>query len=235
MHFFKTLIAGAALVASVVAQGKISFTSFPSSLQAGKPCEITWTGGNPQAPVTITLRKGESTNLKDVAVLTSSATGGRYTFTPSTSLVNGPDYALQISQGGEINYTGLFTISGGSGTPSSTSATTTSSSSSAYSGEPSKPVTKPVVVPSSAPSMSITQSANHTTMVTKTSSGTASMGTGTTSHRNTTMATPTLSPSHSATLTPTATPTGNAASSLAAMSSPLALIMAALAAFAYLN
>ncbi|KAF3481994.1 extracellular matrix protein [Arthroderma uncinatum] len=228
MQLFKTLLAGAALVASVVAQGQIAFTSFPSNLVAGKPFEVKWTGGAPGAPVTITLRKGPSDDLKDVAVLTSSATGGSYTFTPSTSLVSGPDYALQITQGSQINYTGLFSITGGTGKPSSTSATTTASS-----GYPTKPVTKPVSTTHA--SMTITNSANSTTMMTMTSSGTASMGTGTTTHRNTTMATPTLSSTRTPTLSPTAKPTGNAASSLAAMSSPLALIMAALAAFAYLN
>ncbi|KAK2875162.1 hypothetical protein FQN49_001726 [Arthroderma sp. PD_2] len=235
MQLFKTLLAGAALVASVVAQGQIAFTSFPTSLQAGKPFEIKWTGGTPGQPVTITLRKGPSDDLKDVAVLTSSATGGSYTFTPSTSLVSGKDYALQISQGGQINYSNQFPITGGTGTPSSTSATTTGSST-ASSGEPTKPATKPVSTSSQA-SHTVTHSTNHTTMMTMTSSGTASMGTGTTTSRNTTMVTPTLTSTRTPTLTPTTspTPTGNAASSLAAMSSPLALVMAALAAFAYLN
>ncbi|EFR02152.1 extracellular matrix protein [Nannizzia gypsea CBS 118893] len=233
MQLFKTLLAGAALIAAVAAE-KLAFTSFPSGLTAGQPFTVTWTGGNADLPVTITLRHGPSDDLKDVSILTSSATGGSYTFTPSTSLVSGTDYALQISQGSEINYTGLFTITGGHGTPSSTPATTTASSSS--SGEPTKPVTKPAVTSTSQASMSMTNSANHTTMVTKTSTGTASMGTATTtSHRNTTMSSPTLtSQSQSATLTPTATPTGGAAS-LTALSSPLALIMAALVAFAYLN
>lgn len=45
MHFFKTLLAGTALVASTVAQGKLAFTSFPSDVVVGSPVKVTWSGG----------------------------------------------------------------------------------------------------------------------------------------------------------------------------------------------
>jgi hypothetical protein len=48
MHFFKTLLAGAALVASsVLAQEPLVFTTFPSNVVAGTPVTVTWAGGNP--------------------------------------------------------------------------------------------------------------------------------------------------------------------------------------------
>jgi hypothetical protein len=80
--------------------------------------------------VTILLRQGLSGNLQDVETLTTDATNGQFIWTPSTSLPNGNNYALQIKQGSEINYFGPFTIQGAS---SSASASTSSGSSpSAY-------------------------------------------------------------------------------------------------------
>ncbi|DAA77696.1 TPA_exp: putative Extracellular matrix protein [Trichophyton benhamiae CBS 112371] len=239
MQLFQTLLAGAALIAAVAAE-RPAFTTFPKDPRVGEPITVTWAGGNPNAPVDIILRQGPSGNLHDVFTVCSQATGGSCTFTLPASLPSGPDYALQIKQGDETNYTGQFSITGGHGAPSSAPAsTTTAAPSSSSSGEPSKPVTKPAVTSTPHASMTMSNSANHTTMTTMTSkpsSPTPSMGTATTtSDRNTTMSSQTLtSQSESATLTPSATPTGNAAS-LTALSSPLALIMAGLVAFAYLN
>ncbi|EFE41497.1 extracellular matrix protein, putative [Trichophyton verrucosum HKI 0517] len=204
MQLFQTLLAGAALIAAVAAEGP-AFTTFPKDSRVGEPITVTWAGGDPSA------RK-----KTDINMIAAHATGGSCTFTLPSSLPSGPDYALQIKQGDKVNYTGLFSITGGHGTPSSAPAsTTTAAPSSSSSGEPSKPVTKPAVTSTPHASMTMSNSANHTTM--------------------TTMSSQTLtSQSESATLTPSATPTGNAAS-LTALSSPLALIMAGLVAFAYLN
>lgn len=51
MHFFKTVLASAALVASVVAKdpGTLAFSSFPSDVSAGTPVPLTWSGGNSDA------------------------------------------------------------------------------------------------------------------------------------------------------------------------------------------
>ncbi|WEW58405.1 hypothetical protein PRK78_003873 [Emydomyces testavorans] len=223
MHFFKALLAGAALIASTAAQGKLAFTSFPSNVQVGKPVTVTWAGGSPTQPVTIKLRKGSSNNLQDVAVLTSAATGGSYTWTPSSSLINGPDYALQISQGSEINYTNLFSITGGSGSalPSSHATTTTLSE-------------------SLSSSMAMSTTVRNATTIT---SSYISMGTGTTMARNTTLSTPSLTSTRAVTLTPSVSPTKsentaptatrNAAPVL--LSCPVTLVLSALAAFACLN
>ncbi|EGD96093.1 hypothetical protein TESG_03553 [Trichophyton tonsurans CBS 112818] len=240
MQLFQTLLAGAALIAAVAAE-RPSFTSFPENLKTGDSFTATWIGGDPQAPFDVLLCQGPSGDLHDVETVCSGVTGFSCIFTLPPSLPSGSDYALKLSQGDEVNYTGLFTVIGTHGTPSSAPASTTTSapSSSSPSGQPTKPVTKPAVTSTSQASMSMINSANHTTVTTMTSkpsSPTPSMGTATTtSDRNTTMSSPTLtSQSESATLTPSATPTGNAAS-LTALSSPLALIMAGLVAFAYLN
>ncbi|KAK2741916.1 hypothetical protein FQN57_005475 [Myotisia sp. PD_48] len=223
MHFFKTLVAGALLVASTVAQQTLQFTSFPTTLTPGQAFNVQWIGGDATLPVTITLRKGPSGNLDDIAVLTSSATGGSYLWTPSKSLVDGDDYALKISQGDEFNYTGLFSIKGGSGKPTKTETDTDS-----YSTTKSSSAT-------------VTPPSNSTTFTTSTASGGISSSIG----RNNTITSATLT-STDATSTPTDEPTStetddapspssSSGASSTALSSPLALIMAALAAFAYLN
>lgn len=47
MQLFKTLLAGAALVASAAAsgEGRLRFTSFSQSVAVGDPVALTWTGG----------------------------------------------------------------------------------------------------------------------------------------------------------------------------------------------
>ncbi|EAS33293.3 extracellular matrix protein [Coccidioides immitis RS] len=222
MHFFRTLLAAAALIASTVAQSELAFTSFPSDVQVGKPVAVTWAGGDATKPVTIKLRKGPSDDLKDIAVLTSSATGGSYTWTPSSSLVDGDDYALQINQGSDINYTNLFSISGGSGSaiPSTDSATL---SATPYSSTFATPTTIQL-----------------TTGVTTSH---ISRGTSLSISRNATISTPALSSTRAVTLTPTAAPTESEPSAPtstpnaapAILSRPVALALGGLAAFVYLN
>lgn len=45
-------------------------------------------------------------------VLTNDARGGTFTFVPDGSLPSGSDYALQINQGGEVNYSGHVSLEG---------------------------------------------------------------------------------------------------------------------------
>ena len=68
---FGKLFATAALAACAVAQTtKLAFTTFPSNIvQVGKPVTVRWAGGD-GSPVTITLKKGASTDLKTVKILT---------------------------------------------------------------------------------------------------------------------------------------------------------------------
>ena len=72
-------------------------------------------------PISITLRQGLAGDLQDVEVLTGDAKDGQFVWTPSTSLPNGNDYALQIKQGDEINYFGPFVVQGASSSASSVS------------------------------------------------------------------------------------------------------------------
>ena len=81
-------------------------------------------------PISITLRQGLAGDLQDVEVLTSDAKDGQFVWTPSTSLPNGNDYALQIKQNDQVNYFGPFVVQGAS---ASASAYKTSSMSSAMS------------------------------------------------------------------------------------------------------
>ncbi|OKL58603.1 hypothetical protein UA08_06101 [Talaromyces atroroseus] len=111
----KYLILGAALLASALAD-PISFSEWPTSLTAGQSVTLKWVGGS-DAPATITLRKGASTDLHDVQVLTNDATNGEFSWTPPADLQNSNDYAFQINQGDEVNYTGLLPLSGGSDAP----------------------------------------------------------------------------------------------------------------------
>lgn len=46
MQLFKSLLAGATLVASAVAaQGRLRFTSFNPTVEVGDPVTVTWAGG----------------------------------------------------------------------------------------------------------------------------------------------------------------------------------------------
>ncbi|KAI9669010.1 MAG: hypothetical protein M1831_000602 [Alyxoria varia] len=117
MQFKASIVGAAAFALSVAAQSSnVLFTKTPDSVSAGESVDIGYKVANPSQPATILLRRGDSNNLQTVSVLTSSTTGGSYTWTPSESLANGDDYALEIKQGSEINYSGQFPLSGGSAT-----------------------------------------------------------------------------------------------------------------------
>lgn len=69
--------------------------------------------------MSIVLRQGLANALQDVEVLTSDARDGQFIWTPSTSLPNGNDYALQIKQNDQVNYFGPFVVQGASVSASS--------------------------------------------------------------------------------------------------------------------
>ncbi|KAJ9623516.1 hypothetical protein H2203_005778 [Taxawa tesnikishii (nom. ined.)] len=279
MHFFKTLALGASALASFAAaqSANLGFTSTPTSVKAGTPVTIKYTAENLDSPVTITLRKGDPNNLSTIGVLTSSATNGTYTWIPADSLADGDDYALQITQGNEINYSGEFSLSGGNASAISSAAAATSSSASAAVALTSS-VSRSSAIESiqsiiasynaSLASLTASHSANATAVVVVTTTpgvvgtvGTVGAGTGTALPRNTTLVSATLSRPSTAATTSSAgntagtsgagfqgSSTGSSASASAsstsssssgaaglADSSPLALVLCAVAAFAYLN
>ncbi|MCJ1363451.1 hypothetical protein MMC16_002558 [Acarospora aff. strigata] len=259
MHYLKTILVGAVMATVAVAQSTLAFTSTPSTVTAGNPVTITYASAD-SSPVTITLRKGDPNNLSTISVLTTSATGGSYTWTPDASLADGKDYALQITQGlTSINYSGQFSVTGGSASAqSSASATSSMSMSSAYVSS---------VAMSSASVSSVVASLNQTvssivaslnsSMPTTTIGGTAaSAGTGTAMMRNTTMSIATLTSTASSTETSSdssmtgsatsgtrsgtaggssSTSTPGSSNSAAGLASPLALVLSAIVAVIYLN
>ncbi|MCJ1315442.1 hypothetical protein MMC15_000761 [Xylographa vitiligo] len=188
MHFASALLFGASLIVAAVAQNTtlIAFTTLPgASVQAGVPVNLAWSGGDGVSPVTITLKQGPQTSLETVAIITGDATGNSYTWTPSSSLPNANDYALQISQGiDDINYSGTFSLTGGSTSTSMSSSSTTISTA-------SMSVTTAVIIAGPSGNATII----NPTVFTTTLAGTAasSGGTGIPMSRNTTFATASLS------------------------------------------
>ncbi|MCJ1378411.1 hypothetical protein MMC17_001509 [Xylographa soralifera] len=185
MRFASALLLGASIIVTAVAQNTtlIAFTTLPgATVQAGVPVQLAWSGGDGVSPVTITLKQGPQTDLATVAIITGDATGNSYTWTPSSSLPNANDYALQISQGiDDINYTGTFSLTGGSTSTSMSSSSSTSSMS----------VTTAVIIAGPSGNATII----NPTVFTTTLAGTAasSGGTGIPMSRNTTFATASLS------------------------------------------
>ncbi|KAJ5899959.1 hypothetical protein N7495_004703 [Penicillium taxi] len=94
---------------------------WPTNVEAGTPVTLTWEGAVPDKPVTLTLRKGLAGDLKDVQVITDDAKDGTYSWTPGTQVKAGEDYAFQISQGDQVNYSDLLKAGG---EPQSTSEPT---------------------------------------------------------------------------------------------------------------
>ncbi|RHZ57807.1 GPI anchored serine-threonine rich family protein [Aspergillus thermomutatus] len=109
MYWSKSLLATWVCLAQLSAAQMLAFTAWPTHISQGQPATVTWLGA-PDVPVTIYLRKGDANNLEHVQVLTTDAKGGSFTFVPDDSLPDGSDYALQIQQGAEENYSGLMTL-----------------------------------------------------------------------------------------------------------------------------
>ncbi|KAB8238516.1 hypothetical protein ETB97_001084 [Aspergillus alliaceus] len=109
MHVFESLFAAVVCLAHIGFTNALAFTEWPSTIYAGEPNTVNWIG-DPDVPATITLRRGASTNLDDVEVLTDQARGNTYTWTAREDLEDGSDYALQIRQNGEVNYSGLLAV-----------------------------------------------------------------------------------------------------------------------------
>ncbi|KAK4560844.1 hypothetical protein LTR86_005424 [Recurvomyces mirabilis] len=206
--FTKTLIASA-LASLVAAQSTVlTFTHVPNPITDGQAQAITYSTNDTTTPVTIILRKGVQTDLQTISTLTTTATSGQYIWTPSTSLANGVDYALQIVQGSQFNYFGPFTIQGASASAVSSASVSSTASSSAFASS----------------TISANGTASTTIPVGTIGSG---MATGTSMPRNTTMSIASLTSTGSATsMTGSAsthasgTTTGAAAGSASASAKP---------------
>ncbi|EDU51008.1 GPI-anchored domain containing protein [Pyrenophora tritici-repentis] len=212
MRFFAITVA--AFAAAVAA---LEINTFPAEgVVAGQTYTITYSPAD-DTPTTFILRQGKSTDLTTVGTLTTTATGGKFEWTPEKSLPSQPDYALQIQRGSVINYSAQFPLKGGSDAPVSSPKPSGSASSSP--------------TPSPANSMSSAMASMMSSMTNAMPSASATMGSG----ANSTVSSPTLSKTHlptgtsSGTLPQVTTAGGN---NLAA--SPFAAMFGALAAFAYL-
>jgi hypothetical protein len=84
--------------------------------------------------VTLTLRKGTSTHLKDVETITSEAKDGTFTWTPGDNVKEGETYAFQVSQGGQVNYSALLKAGAGAPKAETTGATHTNPATTAATG-----------------------------------------------------------------------------------------------------
>lgn len=215
MRFF-SLIASAALAAVAVAQNAspVKITNPAVLPKAGETIIITYEPAT--ASVTLILKNGKGDNLQTVSTIGTSSSGSISWSVPRN--IPNDEYALEIKPAtGESNYVGPFKIQGATAPVVSSSASATASSS-ASSSASSGSVTRSSGSSSASASASVSHSTNGTV-----SSATLSTATSTGSR-------PTNS---AATTTGSAPPTNtNAAGSLA--QSPMALVLGALAAFAYL-
>ncbi|KAK1075814.1 hypothetical protein LTR12_001426 [Friedmanniomyces endolithicus] len=189
------LLLASAFAAIAAAQSKVlNFTAVPAPFTDGQAYALTYATNDTNSPVTIVLLQGPSaTGLQPVATLNSDIHGGQYVWTPPTTLPAGNDYALQISQGNQVNYYGPFQVLAATA-PASSSSSSAATSSSATTTAAATPL-GPVVV---SPSVASTNGSVSATLPATFVGTTMSAGTGIAMPRNTTMALATLSSSSSA-------------------------------------
>lgn len=217
MRFFETVLSGAALFA--VALG-LTIDTYPSGgVVAGQTYTITYSPKDSTA-TTFILRQGPSGNLNTIETITTTATGGSFTWTVPKTLPNQPNYALEIRRGTDSNFSGQFGLTGGSAAVSSAvSSASASASSAAASAASSASAALSSALSSIRSSVSASVSASNSAASSAAASATAS---------------------HSASTKPTAsaaTSSGPPASTGAASSlngKPMAAAAGLLAAFAYL-
>jgi len=218
MRFFEMVLSGAALISAALA---VEFNSWPESVKAGETVTLTYSPKD--AATTIILRKGPSGNLDTLDTLTTSSTGGSFEWTVPSTLANGDDYAFEIRQANaDPNYSGQFSLSGGSA--ASSSASSSAGYSTAESSSASKTATSSAGY-STAVSTTVVTSASASASIVPSHGVNGTISTGSPS------ATASGSDSPSGTASPPVENTG-AASAFGA--NPVALFMGAAAAFAYL-
>ncbi|TKA67453.1 hypothetical protein B0A55_08076 [Friedmanniomyces simplex] len=186
---FSKLLLASGFAAIAAAQSKVLFfTHVPNPITDGQAQALTYATNDTTTPITIVLLQGAATQLKPIYTLSAAVTGGQYIWTPSTSLPDGSDYALQITQNNQINYFGPFQVQGAVG-PASSSSSASLSSTATAGGAPHM---------SSTTTFSTNGTATTTVHIVPATVGTMSAGTGTALPRNTTMSMATLSASTTA-------------------------------------
>ncbi|KAL7628593.1 hypothetical protein AAE478_000108 [Parahypoxylon ruwenzoriense] len=195
-------------------------------IEVGKPFEITW--AEAQGPVSLTLKNGESTDLKTVGEITSGQSGDSYTWTPSTSLPT-DTYALEINDGTDVNYSEQFQIQGNaasSSTATTTTATTTTASASSTVSSISTSSASSTTFSSSTITRSASSSVSSITSSASESS-TSSSSIISSSTNSTTTSSSSRTTSASAVASQTAPPNTNAAQSVAPLVAPMLLALGA--------
>ncbi|OAA32990.1 extracellular matrix protein precursor [Moelleriella libera RCEF 2490] len=221
----------AAVVSTLAAVGMAAQPHFLNTdFQVSEGKAFTLKFDNCQGGCTITLQNGPSTNTKNVKTLTSSATGGSFTFTPS-DLPSG-SYNFKITDNGnpsENNFSVPFTYQGTGSISASASASASSASSASASSASASSAS------ASSASASSTASGSSSTSAASTTSASASSSTSGAS----TTATPTSStyppPATRATSTRTSASATTTVPNAAGRPTPLALVAGAIAAIAYLG
>ncbi|KAI8948940.1 Ser-Thr-rich glycosyl-phosphatidyl-inositol-anchored membrane family-domain-containing protein [Xylaria longipes] len=164
----------AALLGFVNAKVQLTNSNF-DDIEAGSTFEITWSGA--EGPVTLTLKDGDENNLKTVKTITTNASGESFEWAVDPSLPSG-DYALEIDDGSDINYSKMFPVDG-TDAPTSSSASSSSTVS----------ITSSTASPSSTSSESTsTESTSSESTSTETTSSSSSSAASTTSSESTSTA-----------------------------------------------
>ncbi|RDW84366.1 hypothetical protein BP6252_01956 [Coleophoma cylindrospora] len=211
---YSTSLLFAALASVVAAQNPFTFTTL-SSITAGQQFNITWAPSTGTTDtISLVLRQGNSANLNTIETIAGKIQNtGFYLWTPSTTLVNGPDYAFEIVDDGNtaiVNYSNQFSIS----SPNTVTPSSTATSSSA----------------SSTGSTVTTTNSSGSSTSTGTSTGTAS-STASATDKSTSSSKSSTSTATSSSATPTTTATSmNSGASLKVGGGMLALVGAVMAA-----
>ncbi|ROW11240.1 hypothetical protein VMCG_01403 [Cytospora schulzeri] len=214
-----------AIVAALPSTLAVEFTNSDFAVTAGKSFTLTWSDAD--GPVTITLKDGASTDLKDVEVLATGLTGTSYTWTPDSSLTSAT-YAFEIDDdSGTPNYSPQFQYQGSaSASASTTLASSTSGSSTASSTASSTGSTTGSTTASG--SSTSTGSSSSVTSSTGTTSDSSTSATESASTKDTSSTSSSKSSSAAATDSPSTTSTPVNTNDSKKLGSPLALVLGGL-------
>ncbi|KAI1274414.1 Ser-Thr-rich glycosyl-phosphatidyl-inositol-anchored membrane family-domain-containing protein [Xylaria sp. FL0933] len=231
----KAVISSVVLAALLgLANAKVQLTNSNfDNIEAGSTFKITW--DDAEGPVTLTLKNGSEDDLKTVETITSGATGDSYVWTVDSDLTSG-DYAIEINDGTDANYSEMFPIAG-TDSPSSTASSTVSVTSTT--ATPSSTSTKATSTESTSTESTSTESSSteSTSTESSTTSSESSTATSSTESTSTTAASTTVTRTTSSSPTSTesspaqtSVPNSNDAQSMVAPLVPgiLAILGAAL-------
>jgi hypothetical protein len=172
-----SFVALAAMATAVMATPTLLNSAF--DVEEGKPFEIKYSGC--EGGCTIVLQNGESTNLKDVQTLTSSASGDSFTFTPSGLPSDTYNFKITNNANGESNYSSQWEYKGTGTLPSSTVTATVTATTPHTSTVATTETKSATVTASGVTSVSLTTVTSAATTITSASKNTETI-TATLSH-----------------------------------------------------